>query len=269
MRLQHLSNLASLISDDDVVDELYQRVDVPLKVAEDTNTKEKCKFLLSEHNRDGDSYRSPWSDTYFPPFKDGNGVHPSERLRILELHANEVFNVYRELYYGRTTSVSSVYLWDTSEGFAGCFLVQNALEGGNYWNSINVIDVGKVNNHACIYKLTSTILLSISPSNEEEEDKLLQQSNISGSLTRHNVRECKVEDPNGMYSSSHIINIGKFIEDVESEMRSEMDSLYVRKTKNVVEMMRKAAPVATQGAEHTRVLNEAVLAMAMNRKANI
>lgn len=89
----HLSNLSSLISDDDVVDELYQRVDVPLKVAEDTNTKEKCKFLLSEHNRDGDSYRSPWSDTYFPPFEEGDGFHPSERLRPLELHANEVFNV--------------------------------------------------------------------------------------------------------------------------------------------------------------------------------
>ena len=48
-----------------------------------------------------------------------------------------------------------------------------------------------------------------------------------------------------------------------------MDSLYIQKTKNVVEMIRKDVRKPTQGEEHTRVLNEAVLAMAMERKAKL
>ena len=35
---------------------------------------------------------------------------------------NEVFDSYRELYF--EGGVSSVYLWDLSEGFAGCFLIK-------------------------------------------------------------------------------------------------------------------------------------------------
>ena len=244
--------------------------------------------MLCEHNRDGDSYRSPWSNTYFPPLNDG--LHPSQKLRQLELHANEVFNIYKELYYGKSSSsVSSVYLWDKEEeessqlgGFAGCFLIQNRTDDGNSWNSIHVIDVGNVqkNNGKCTYRLTSTILLSITPlsnnNHEEEGEKVPQQSsstNITGSLIRQHVRECNVinveEDGCNSSSSSHIINIGHFIEDVENEMRSEMDSLYIQKTKTVVEMIRKDTGPVTQGAEHTRVLNEAVLAMAMAKKANI
>jgi capping protein beta len=178
-----------------------------------------------------------------------------------------VFQIYRELYFGKSNSVSSVYLWDKEEGdnisagFAGCFLIQNKVDDNNYWNSIHVVDVGQVQKGKCQYKLTSTLLLSITPSEEE-----VQSTNISGSLIRHNVRECKVEDDN----SSHIINIGKFIEDMESEMRSEMDSLYIQKTKNVVEMLRQEGQrEKTEGQEHTKVLNEAVLAMAMNRKAKL
>lgn len=186
-------------------------------------------------------------------------------MRSLELHANEVLDIYRGLYYGKSTSVSSVYMWDKDEGegigggFAGCFLIQNQVDDTNSWNSIHVVDVGKVQKgRKCQYKLTSTLLISITPPTED-----IQSTNISGSLIRHNIRECNVDKED---DSSHIINIGKFIEDVESEMRSEMDSLYVQKTKTVVEMIRKESPMKkTEGQEHTQVLNEAVLAMSMEK----
>mmetsp|Transcript_18029 Transcript_18029/g.32619 ORF Transcript_18029/g.32619 Transcript_18029/m.32619 type:complete len:284 (+) Transcript_18029:49-900(+) len=238
------------------------------------------KFLLCEHNRDGDSHRSPWSNAYFPPLDDG--FRPSERLRSLELHANEVFDIYRELYYGKSTSVGSAYLWDNNEGssggsankkeeisslgFSGCFLIQNRVDEGNSWNSIHVVDVGRVSKGKCTYKLTTTLLLSVTPPHTQSSSSS-STTNISGSLVRHNVRECKVSADD---DSSHIINIGKFIEDVELEMRSEMDSLYVQKTRTVLEEMRKDGLVGpTQGQEHTKVLNEAVLAMAMERKAKL
>ena len=78
------------------------------------------KFLLCDYNRDGDSYRSPWSNTYFPILEDG--FVPSEKLREMEIDANELFDAYRELYSEGGTS--SAYLWDLETGFAGCFLIK-------------------------------------------------------------------------------------------------------------------------------------------------
>jgi capping protein beta len=118
----------------------------------------------------------------------------------------------------------------------------------------------------CSYNLTSTILLSLTPNDEETKPQVQSQStNVSGSIIRHNIREYAVGNDN----SSHIINIGKFVEDVECNMRSELDGLYIQKTKSIVGTIRRQSEKPTQGKEHTRVLNEAVLAMAMSRKANL
>nr|GEV95002.1 probable F-actin-capping protein subunit beta [Tanacetum cinerariifolium] len=52
------------------------------------------EFILCDLNRDADSYRSPWSNKYHPPLKEG--LHPSLELRKLEIEANEVFTLYRD-----------------------------------------------------------------------------------------------------------------------------------------------------------------------------
>ena len=192
------------------------------------------------------------------------------------MHANEVFDIYRQLYFGKSTSVSSVYLWDKHEniggtedetkGFSGAFLIHNKVDSSSYWNSIHVVDVGTIERgRMCQYKLTTTILVSFSPSELGEKSAT---RTITGTLIRHNSRQCTISSLDSI-SNLHIVNIGKFIEDVETEMRKEMDSLYIQKTKNIVETIRKDNVNPTQGKEHTRVLNEAVLAMAMNRKAKV
>lgn len=65
---------------------------------------------------------SPWSNAYFPAIDDG--FVPSEKLRLLEIEANELFDAYRELYF--EGGVSSVYLWDLDNGFAGSFLIKKS-----------------------------------------------------------------------------------------------------------------------------------------------
>jgi capping protein (actin filament) muscle Z-line, beta len=80
------------------------------------------RYLLCDYNRDGDSYRSPWSNKYKPALDDG--FVPSEKLRLMEIEANELFDAYRELYFEGGTS--SVYLWDLDKGFAGCFLIKKS-----------------------------------------------------------------------------------------------------------------------------------------------
>lgn len=65
--------------------------------------------------------RSPWSNAYDPPLDDG--ALPSEKIRELEIQANNAFDTYRELYF--EGGVSSVYLWDLDDnGFAGCILIK-------------------------------------------------------------------------------------------------------------------------------------------------
>jgi hypothetical protein len=43
----------------------------------------------------------------------------------LETSANDAFDTYRELYY--EGGVSSVYLWDLDEGFAGVVLIKKSI----------------------------------------------------------------------------------------------------------------------------------------------
>ncbi len=91
-------------------------------------------YLLCDYNRDGDSYRSPWSNEFDPPLQDppaggGSGEEqsnaaglPSEKVRRMEIRANEAFDLYRELYY--EGGVSSVYFWNLDDGFAGVVLLK-------------------------------------------------------------------------------------------------------------------------------------------------
>ena len=64
--------------------------------------------------------RSPWSNKYDPPL--GDGAVPSDRLRKLEIEANQAFDTYREMYF--ESGICSVYLWDLDHGFAGVVLIK-------------------------------------------------------------------------------------------------------------------------------------------------
>ncbi len=55
----------------------------------------------------------------------GEGAVPSERVRKMEVRANEAFDVYRELYY--EGGVSSVYFWNLDDGFAGVVLLKKGV----------------------------------------------------------------------------------------------------------------------------------------------
>lgn len=88
---QNLFGLTSV--QPDLLEEFLQRVDQPLETRICAATKRR--FLLCDYNRDGDSYRSPWSNAYNPPLEEG--FAPSPALRELEVAANEVFDMYREV----------------------------------------------------------------------------------------------------------------------------------------------------------------------------
>lgn len=155
-----LNGLINLVPD--LTDELLQRIDQPLQVMLDPITGKQ--FVLCDYNRDGDSYRSPWSNQYFPDIEDG--LKPSDELRKLEETFNFVFDAYRNLYY--EGGFSSVYFWDIQEGnFAGCFLVQKDVEKSRgltegTWNSIHVLEAIEMKEEKSFkYKLTTTVIISM------------------------------------------------------------------------------------------------------------
>lgn len=225
-------NLAGLIDlVPNLTEELLSAVDQPLKIAYDAQSKRD--YLLCDYNRDGDSYRSPWSNKYDPPLPGDDGAVPSAALRQMEVQANEVyFDIYRDLYF--EGGVSSVYCWDLDDGFASVILIKKTQDQSKKgqpmkgtWDSIHVVEVKdqKKNAH---YKLTSTVMLNI-----ETETEATGSVSLAGSLTRQEEKDFPVSD-----ASPHFTNIGRMVEDMESKLRTTLETIYFGKTKEVVNNLR-------------------------------
>lgn len=82
-----------LASNDEIGEDLLSSVDQPLGVRVCKQTSKQ--YLTCDYNRDGDSYRSPWSNEFDPPSEDG--PVPSPELRKIEIAANDAFDTYREM----------------------------------------------------------------------------------------------------------------------------------------------------------------------------
>jgi len=220
---QSLTGLLNLIPEE--TDELLQRIDQPL--TEHTCPKTGKKYLLCDYNRDGDSFRSPWSNEYDPPIEDG--LSPSAELRKLEAEANKVFALYVHQYYG-TNASTSVYFWDLEDkGFASCWLVKKGAAAGSelktaVWDAIHVLQVvPEGSSHK--YQLTSTIMVNLGVENDKVGDL-----DLSGSLIRQ--RTSKGTGDN------FISHMGKMIEEQEGQMKSEIEELYFLKMAYVMSNLR-------------------------------
>lgn len=228
-----------------LTEELLARVDQPLVAATDPATGKA--YLMCDYNRDGDSYRSPWSNAYYPPLEDGTA--PSETLRSLEVAANNVFAAYREQYY--EGGVSSVYLWDGEEerSFAGCFLIHKASDDGKrglltegYWDAIHVVEAQEdAEGKRAEYKLTSTVMLHLATKTGDDGGAAAARNlRMSGSLTRQEEQEASMAE-------GHLVNIGVMIEEMEAKLRSSLDHVYFAKTQQVVSVLRRG-----EGGEATQ-----------------
>ncbi|KZF25956.1 F-actin capping protein beta subunit [Xylona heveae TC161] len=240
---QNLQAICTLVPD--LTEDLLSSVDQPLEIR-------RCKktgrdYLLCDYNRDGDSHRSPWSNEFDPPLSDG--TMPSEKVRKMEIGANEAFDVYRELYY--EGGVSSVYFWDLDDGFAGVVLLKKAASPGGksqgVWDSIHVFEaVDRA--RTAHYKLTSTVILNLSTDTEG-----LGGMDLSGNMTRQVEQDHPVEN-----DASHIANVGKMVEDMELKMRNLLQEVYFGKAKDVVGDLRSIPPLTQANkdrATHQEMIN--------------
>ncbi|GAA5852570.1 hypothetical protein JCM9279_005516 [Rhodotorula babjevae] len=263
----HLDRLCQL--QPDLADDLLSSVDQPLQLRHDSSSRD---YLACDYNRDGDSYRSPWTNEYDPPLADG--TLPSGPLRHLELALNDAFDVYRDLYY--EGGVSSVYLWDTDDGFAGVVLVKKASDAGDStssWDSVHVFEssVGLPSSSSSSssssrtsahYKLTSTVMLYLSkplvPAQDAGERKEEGEVALGGSMTRqHEVTASLDPTSSATLAQSHIGNLGRLVEDMEAKMRNLLGEVYFSKTSDILGTLRSQQGL-DQRSKHRALQGELV-----------
>jgi len=230
---RNLSDIIDLVPE--LCEDLLASVDQPLKVLKCTETGKN--FLLCDYNRDGDSYRSPHSNEYQDPIDDG--AKPSDEIRELEIQANQAFDSYRDLYYDG--GISSVYLWDLADGFAGAILIKKAGDNSSpikgCWDSVHVIEVKvKPKVKSATYKLTSTVILWLQTTRAASGIM-----NLCGQLTRQVEKDEKINEKD---ANQHIVNIGRLVEDNENKMRNTLNEIYFSKTRDVLNDLRSTTSLA-------------------------
>ncbi|GFZ45685.1 F-actin-capping protein subunit beta [Saitozyma sp. JCM 24511] len=238
-------------------DDLLGNVDQPLKILRDEDKGRE--FLGCDYNRDGDSFRSPWSNTYLPVAVPG--PTPSPKLRQLETSLNAAFDTYREMYF--EGGISSVYLWDLDDepsgketSFAGVVLMKKTLASPSgasdasptgTWDSLHVFESHE-RGRSAKYKLTSTVMLVLETPTASHGDKVEGEAKgkvtLSGSMTR----QAEVDYPLTT-SAGHIPNIGRLVEDMEIKMRNLLSSVYFGKTKDVINELRSQSGLEAKSRE--------------------
>jgi len=168
---------------------LAAHVTRPLRVEKDP--EQNRYFVACDYNCDNGVYRSPWSNKYFPSPAGGDDsfFRPSERLRRLEENFNEVFDLYKTSYY--EGGVSSVYLWDLDEGFAGAFLIHKEcsqdrdIEVG-MWDAVHIVEVKELasSTAAVDYKLSTTVLFHLQVDKVDDSRDSSEETEVSCLITR-------------------------------------------------------------------------------------
>ena len=144
-------------------------------------------------------------------------------------------------------------------------------EGG--WDSIHVFEaIDRA--RTAHYKLTSTVILRLSTENDT-----LGSMDLSGNMTRQIEQDMPVTD-----DSSHIVNVGKLVEDMESKMRNLLrephdlvlrsklihfiEEVYFGKAKDVVGDLRSTSNTIWASLELTFTLGIPPLSEASREKAS-
>ena len=222
--------------------DIYKNFPLQFKI---NNSDPLGPFIESEFNRDENSYRSPWSNKYFPP-KESDKLLPNE-LRELELRINQLIKLYIKLYYSED-AISSAYIMFQDESISNGFLcyvfikssVKNSehLKDSSFLESTNIISVKFMRERSdtpnkerikIIYKTNTIFLFQL-------EFKNLANCVYSGTK----FCDCsKTTDTTNYFDyEKHLRYIGKSIEENEGNLRLKLDKIYLEKNNYICKEMR-------------------------------
>lgn len=231
---KNVSALCQIITDEEQQDEMIQRIDQPLERINDS--KNGNDFLKCEYNRDGDCWRSPYTNEYFPqPHEEdmSDAFYPTGNLKEMENKANAMIKEYATLYF--TNPLANAYFFETTDsGFGACYLIMNSLnmEKGvqkGEWHSIHSFTVDENITGKHTYTLVSTVFIRL----ELQGDKI-GDLGICGTSTKRSENTLpKTDNPD-----EHLVRLGKMLEKNESYLRDELDAVYFGKSKQIINSSR-------------------------------
>lgn len=156
---------------------------------------------------------------------------------------NEAVSTYASLYYG-TDSITSVYVEESSDnqnGFTVAVLIKKAIEVEDEenessskasWDSVHLFEVESAEGGQFVYRHTATVMLSFDNSVEA-----LKHIKLAGNLIRQNEF---TSSPAA--NQNHLTLIGGHLEECESRLRNDLQSVYFGRTHDIVNELRSAMP---------------------------
>lgn len=132
--------------------------------------------------------------------------------------------------------------------FASCsaaWLVKKEIpKGGRYvdggcWDSISVIEVQPRPDGKALYKVTSSLMLTLRVTNDD-----VGEVDLSGNLTRQDHKEMEVGGHN-----SHVTNMGQLVESMETALRGSLNELYISKAASEVVWATRSFSADQKGAD--------------------
>lgn len=176
-----------------------------------------------------------------------------DELNQLEIALNEAVRTYASLYYG-SDAITSVYIDSSNssscdDDFSVAILIKKHAEIDDEddnsssraaWDSVHVFEIQKEDDNdtsssvsaAFVYCHTATIMLSFDNSVET-----LKNIKLAGHLIRQNESTIAANS-----HSNHLINIGGMLEESESRLRNDLQSVYFGRTHDIVNEVRSAMP---------------------------
>ncbi|EAX87407.1 F-actin capping protein, beta subunit, putative [Trichomonas vaginalis G3] len=222
----------------DLTEEMISAVDIPLKVETDKDTQQG--FIKCDYNRDGDSYRSPFTHKYYPPLPDGQQISP--KLRKLEELANKAFGSYLNLFFRYGTI--SVYCWDLDDiSFGlGVFVRKDTDSTEGFLGSINCSDIFTITEKSSgqyDYEMVSSILLEVKVDVPKSKPVVL-----SGGCADSKIKTLTAKDNIEM-----LVNIGTMIEDNAANFMEHVKQIYVSKMSEILSYTKGTAFVVAGEAQ--------------------
>lgn len=203
---------------------LQKLIPFPLRTADDPSTGKH--FVLSDFNKVKPCcFRSPWSGAVINTTAShltGDQSLPSPEIRRIEVALNELFMSYCAVYFGSACEcVSSVYLWETKDGFDGAFLSHKQVTASDLegiWDSVHVVRFNTVESTVSCYSSVFCVA-----------DFIFGESN-AGQGRFEIIRERSIESRKcGRDEESIIRGLGDAVEDNENAIRRLIESVHLEK----------------------------------------
>jgi capping protein beta len=202
-------------------------------------------FIESEYNKDGDSYRSPWSNKFFPP-KESDKLLPNE-LRELEERLNKIIKLYIKLYYSED-AISSAYVSfqdeSISNGFTCCVFIKSKIVNSEYLKHTSFLESSNI--------ISIKFIRERSNDPNKERNKIIYRTNtlFSFKLDLKELANCTYNGTLNTFSTKttytnnyldydkHLKYIGNSIEENERTLRLKIDQVYLEKNNYICKEIR-------------------------------